>query len=58
MNNLDKLCDKIHKEFKTKIKTEDNLKKICEDNNICVEDYLYLQGYNDFKDYLEDLKEG
>lgn len=56
-----KLCNEIanyiKEDFKAlQDKNKDNLKAICEDYNMEMEDYLYVEGYNEFEELLEDLK--
>ena len=54
---IDKLCDKIHKEFKeSELRNYSTLENICKKNNIMVSDYLYDQGYNDYFEYKDDLR--
>lgn len=57
LSKLNKLCDKIHKEFKdSKLRNYFSLENICNKNNIMIDDYLYLQGYNNYSEYKDDLK--
>ena len=56
-----KLCNEIanyiKEDFKAlQDKNKNNLKAICEDYNMDLESYLYVEGYNDFDELLEDLK--
>lgn len=55
MSAEDKLCDKIRKQFKDSQKTEEELERICEANNITKDDFLWLDGYTNFKDFKEEL---
>ncbi len=54
---IDELCDKIHKEFKeSELRNYSTLVNICQKNNIIIDDYLYNQGYHDYFEYKDDLK--
>lgn len=50
---VDKIADKIHKEYKANYK---KLENICNKNNMQVEDFLYVMGYHTCDDYLQDLE--
>ncbi len=53
LEETDKIADKIHKKY------EENyikLKDICKEDNMQVEDFLYIMGYHSLKDYLEELE--
>lgn len=50
-------ADKIHEEFRNaKDRQRETLEKICEKYNTGVQDYLYVDGYGDFDDLIEDLQ--
>lgn len=57
IKNINKICDKIHSNFKdNKSRNYHYLEKICKDNNIMIDDYLYNQGYKDYNEYLDDIR--
>lgn len=49
----DKIADKIHAKYKQNYKT---LKDICKENNIQLEDFLYIMGYQNIDEYLKELE--
>lgn len=57
VEGINKICHKIHSEFKeNKSRNYNFLKKICNDNNIMIDDYLYNQGYRSYNEYLDDIR--
>ena len=52
---LDLLADKIKQEYLKTNKSKKELEKICEKHNIILEDYLYIEGYNDFSELKEEV---
>ena len=52
----EKIADKIHVEYKQNYKNK-TLRDICKKNNMEMEDFLYIMGYQDIDEYLMDLKE-
>ena len=55
--SLDKLADKIRKEFlDCKTKDKETLGKICDIYDIKLNDFLYVDGYTNFDDFLKDLE--
>ena len=47
INNFNKICDEIHSKFKNNSSRNYHyLEKICRENNMMIDDYLYNQGYN------------
>jgi len=57
INNFNKICDKIHSKFKNNSSRNYHyLEKICRENNMMIDDYLYNQGYNNYTEYLDDIR--
>jgi len=57
INNFNKICDEIHSKFKNNSSRNYHyLEKICRENNMMIDDYLYNQGYNNYTEYLDDIR--
>jgi len=57
INNFNKICDKIHSKFKNNSSRNYHyLEKICRENNMMIDDYLYNQGYKDYNEYLDNIR--
>lgn len=54
--SAEEIADKIKAEFlKSNDKSEDALSKICEKNNMNINDYLYIEGYQDFEEFVAEI---
>jgi len=57
INNFNKICDEIHSKFKNNSSRNYHyLEKICRENNMMIDDYLYNQGYKDYNEYLDNIR--